>query len=71
MSITELRQLPILEKLKIIETLWSDVVRDDDSFPSPSWHKDELRETGEAYKTGKIEPIDWEDAKKQIRAKVE
>ncbi|MCC5850868.1 MAG: addiction module protein [Verrucomicrobia bacterium] len=71
MSITDLRQLPSLEKLKIIEILWSDVVRDDDSFPSPSWHLDELRETEEAYKTGKISAIDWEDAKKQIRAKVE
>lgn len=71
MNTTELRQLPSLEKLKIIETLWSDVVRDDDSFPSPTWHEDELQKTEQDYKTGKIVALDWEDAKKQIRAKAE
>ncbi|MDA3872684.1 MAG: addiction module protein [Kiritimatiellae bacterium] len=71
MTTAELHQLPNLEKLKIIEALWSDLVQDDVSLPSPAWHQDELRKTEEDYKTGKIASIDWVNAKKQIRAKVE
>jgi len=38
MSIAELRRLPPIEKLKIIETLWADLAAGDESFPSPAWH---------------------------------
>ena len=71
MTKTELHQLPNLEKLKIIEALWTDLVQDDVSLPSPAWHQGELRKTEEEYKTGKIASINWENAKKQIRANVE
>jgi len=71
MTRAELHQLPNLEKLKIIEALWTDLVQDDVSLPSPAWHQGELRKTEEEYKTGKIASINWENAKKQIRANVE
>jgi len=45
MSITELHKLSAVEKLKIIEALWGDLVSDEDNLPSPSWHETELIET--------------------------
>ena len=71
MSIAELRKLPPLEKLKIIEALWSDLAADEDSLESPAWHEEELRKTEAEYAAGRIEVIDWEDAKKELRKRFE
>ena len=71
MSITELRQLPASEKLKIIETLWGDIAADEGSFPSPAWHEEELRKTEADFAAGSIEVLDWEDAKKELRKRFE
>ena len=67
MSIAELRKLPRDEKLKIIEALWSDLVADDESVESPAWHADELRKTDAELAAGRVEILDWEDAKKELR----
>lgn len=67
MSIAELRKLPPTEKLKIIEALWSDLAGDDESFASPAWHEDALRKTEAEFAAGRIEGLDWEDAKKELR----
>jgi putative addiction module component (TIGR02574 family) len=71
MSIAELRKLPPLEKLKIIEALWSDLAADEDSFESPAWHEEELRKTEAEYAAGRIEVLDWEEAKKELRKRFE
>ena len=71
MSIAELRALPPNEKLKIIETLWADLAGDDESFPSPAWHEAELEQTESDLAAGKIEVLDWEEAKKELRKRCE
>ncbi len=63
MNIAELQNLPSDEKLKIIELLWSA----DDSLPTSSWHEEALRRTEADYQAGRIESLDWEDAKEQLR----
>ena len=67
MSIAELRKLPSVEKLKIIEALWSDLAADEDTFESPAWHEKELKKTEADYAAGRIESLDWEEAKKELR----
>ncbi len=71
MSIAELRKLPSEEKLRIIEALWSDVAADDEAFQSPPWHAAELRKTEADLEAGRIELIDWGDAKKELRKRFE
>lgn len=71
MSIAELRKLPRDEKLKIIETLWSDLAADEESFESPAWHAEELRKTEAESVAGRVEILDWEDAKKELRKRFE
>lgn len=71
MSIAELRKLPPTEKLKIIETLWGDLAGDEDSFASPAWHEEELRKTEAEFAAGRIDVLDWENAKKELRKRFE
>jgi hypothetical protein len=71
MSIAELRKLPAIEKLKIIEALWSDLADDEKSFASPAWHEDALRQTETEFAAGGIDILDWDDAKKELRKRLE
>jgi len=71
MSISELRKLPREEKLKIIEALWEDIAGDEEAFESPAWHAEELRRTEADLAAGKIEVLDWDDAKERLRKRFE
>jgi putative addiction module component (TIGR02574 family) len=71
MSIAELHKLPAEEKLKIIEALWGDLAADDAAFASPAWHEDELRKTEADFTAGRVEVLDWEAAKKELRKQFE
>ena len=71
MNITELHNLPAVEKLKIIEALWGDLVGDESSLPNLAWHKTEVQETEEKYLSNIIEVLDWQQAKKELRSQFE
>jgi hypothetical protein len=71
MSVIELRKLPPVEKLKIIGTLWSDLVSDEDSFPQLPWHEAELKVIEDKFETGNIEILDWQQAKRELRSQFE
>ena len=71
MNITELHNLPALEKFKIIEELWGDLVGDESSLPNLAWLKTELQETEEKYLSGSIDVLDWQQAKKELRSQFE
>ncbi|MFZ2450129.1 MAG: addiction module protein [Methylovulum miyakonense] len=71
MNITELHNLPAIEKLKLIEALCGDLVSDESNLPNLSWHETELKETEEKFLAGDIEVLDWQDAKKALRSQFE
>ena len=71
MNMSELHNLPAIEKLKLIETLWGDLVSDESNLPALSWHEAELRETEERFLAGEIEVLDWQAAKKALRSQFE
>jgi hypothetical protein len=67
MSALEIQRMPRREKLKLMETLWADLSRDDAEFESPAWHADALRETSERRAHGEEATLDWEQAKTKLR----
>ena len=71
MNITELHNLPAVEKFKIIEALWGDLVDDESCLPNLAWHETELKETEEKFQAGSIEVLDWQQAKKELRSQFE
>ena len=62
-----LEKMTIAEKLRVMETLWSDLTRDEKQFESPEWHGKVLGERAARVKQGKESFMDWETAKRQIR----
>lgn len=71
MNITELHNLFSVEKLKIIEAFWADLVNDESSLPNLAWHETELKETEEKFQAGSIEVLDWQQARKELRSQFE
>jgi putative addiction module component (TIGR02574 family) len=39
--VEHLRQLPINEKLRVVEELWDDIAASGERFPLPEWHRKE------------------------------
>ena len=66
-ELAEIRQLPLHEKLRLMEALWDGIVPEEAELQVPQWHKDLLDEREEAIREGRAEFIDWNTAKQQIR----
>jgi hypothetical protein len=65
-----LEQMTVAEKLRVMETLWSDLTRVQERFESPEWHGKVLRERAARVEQGKESFMDWETAKSQLRNRV-
>lgn len=55
------------EKLRLMESLWQDLSRDEAATVSPAWHGAALAETERLLAAGEVHFIDWEEAKKSLR----
>ena len=66
----EIRQLPLPEKLALLEAVWTELASDPDTVEVPQWHKDILDERQQLLERGYSQVIDWELAKEQINRMV-
>jgi hypothetical protein len=64
-----LSRLSFAQKLELMESLWSDLTRNEKKFESPAWHETILKDREEAFAAGKATESDWEQAKKRIKKK--
>jgi hypothetical protein len=58
--------MTIEEKLKLMEEIWTDLIKHEDQISSPLWHKDFLEEREERVKKGQETILDWDEAKERI-----
>ena len=65
-----LKDMTLLEKLAVMESLWEDLSRTPDSIESPVWHKDVLEERRQRTAQGQSKFSDWEAAKADIRKRL-
>jgi putative addiction module component (TIGR02574 family) len=67
---TEIRKLPLSEKLELLEAVWSELSADPDTIDVPDWHKEILDQRQSGIEQGSMKPIAWELAKEQINLRV-
>ena len=58
------------DKLRLMEDLWQDLTTEDPEIASPPWHGDVLVERDRLISSGEEQFIDWDVAKKQLRAEL-
>ncbi len=70
-SSIDITQLSKEEKLQVMEAIWEDLAREEDSVPSPQWHAEVLQETEGRVKAGQEKILDWKEAKNDLRTRRE
>lgn len=70
-ALETIQELPLQQKLYVMEMLWSELCRDEGGVEVPQWHKDLLDEREKLVASGQAAFIPWEEAKKQIRQAVQ
>jgi putative addiction module component (TIGR02574 family) len=63
--------LSIAEKLALMERLWDDLSRRPENVPSPQWHGDVLAQRMTAVREGRTSFVDWDEAKRRLRERLE
>lgn len=64
-----LNKMTVTEKLRAIEEIWENLLRDSENVPSPAWHADVLSAREQRIRDGKSKFSDWNEAKSRIRKK--
>ena len=54
-----LDQMTLADKLQIMEVLWEDLSRKPNELPSPSWHRDVLRERKQLADAGQVDAASY------------
>ena len=72
MNVTvDLRCMSVPEKLRLMEDLWRDLSQNERDVASPDWHGAVLAEREHKLANGEDTLLDWEAAKRQLRAKLQ
>ena len=59
-------RLPRMEKLRLMEALWSNLSSSPDELESPPWHETALIETEARLVAGTEGVVDWAEAKQML-----
>jgi hypothetical protein len=62
-----LREMTRAEKLKTIDQIWDDLMKNPDEIPSPDWHTEVLSARAQRIKTGEAVFKDFEENKAILR----
>lgn len=71
MTAIDITEMPVAEKLKLMEALWDSLsTRADGSLESPAWHQAELENRLRRLATGEETVTPWQEAKERLRAQI-
>jgi putative addiction module component (TIGR02574 family) len=62
MSLSDIQNLSLLEKVQLMEQLWDSLDKDND-ITSPKWHKDILDTRQKLYQEGNLKTISLDELK--------
>ena len=63
----DLDQMTIEEKVTAMDNLRADLSRNQQEFESPRWHAAVLKEREDRAQQGLEKPVEWEEAKGDLR----
>ena len=65
-NLTDILELPVAERLRLIEEIWDSVVEIPEAVPLTDWQRDELRKRLESYRANPEAGSPWADVKARI-----
>lgn len=71
MTSIDIVDMPVEEKLKLMESLWDSLCATHvEGMPTPRWHGDVLAERARRLASGEESVSAWSDAKERIRSQI-
>ncbi len=67
MSITEIKKLPVGERIEVMEQIWDSLRDEDQEISSPAWHGEVLEERRKKIEEGKATFITLDQLKSRFR----
>jgi putative addiction module component (TIGR02574 family) len=62
---TEIAEMPIQQRIQLVEDIWDSIAEMPEAVKIPEWHKQELEKRLEAYHANPHEGSPWEEVKKK------
>ncbi len=62
----EIEEMPIQQKIQLVEDVWDSIAKIPENVGIPQWHKQELETRLQAYHQNPKEGSSWDDVKKRI-----
>ncbi len=66
MSLADIKQMSLVEKIRLMEQLWDSLKAETPEIDSPSWHKDVLEARQKAVAEGKVKRYTIKEVKQQL-----
>ena len=69
LSPADMRELPVSDRLRLIEELWDSLDGEADELPLPEWHRAELDKRLDALDQGKSTGAPWNEVRHRLTNK--
>ena len=66
MSITDIKKMPFVERVYLMEQIWDTLRDESDELDSPTWHEDILKIRREAYNSGEVKSYSIEEVRQKL-----
>jgi putative addiction module component (TIGR02574 family) len=65
-SAADIVEMPIEERVRLVEDIWDSIAELPESVPVPEWHKDELEKRLDAYRANPKEGSPWYEVRERL-----
>jgi putative addiction module component (TIGR02574 family) len=65
-SASDIAEMPIEERIQLVEDIWDSIAELPESILVPEWHKEELEKRLDAYHTNPTEGTPWGEIKEKL-----
>jgi len=66
MSITDIKKMPFVERVQLMEQIWDTLRDESENMDSPDWHEDVLKKRKEAFESGKVKSYSIEEVRQKL-----
>jgi putative addiction module component (TIGR02574 family) len=60
--------LPVDEKIDLVQELWDRIAASPDDVPVPDWHLETVRERLAAHRRAPEQTVSWDDVRRELEA---
>ena len=65
-DVTEIKQLPVEDRLSVIEDIWDSIASESAALEVPQWHREVLRQRLADYQANAVEGASWPEIRRRI-----